>query len=170
MAPLDSKDNFCGYSKGYENQPNLYLTNLFGTPTEILKSGVCVEKCPINIGAPLACSSSDQPQCNNITSHETFNIFSFCIPDIASLKAQKSGEYEAWKSLMKEFEQNPYGRKLKDLYLSSRAIYYSIGTSILYSLLYIYLMSFAAEYLAWLMVALVQIALFAIGGYCLQVY
>ena len=136
-----------------------------------MKSGVCVEKCPLKNGAKLACSSIDQPMCTNITkSHETYNIFSYCIPDIASLKASKSGEYENWKLLIKEFEQNPTGKKIKDLYLSSRAIYWSFGLSVVYSLLYIYLMSVAAEYLAWLMIALVQLALFAIGGYCLQIY
>ena len=46
MAPLDSKDNFCGYSVGYEATHKLYFTNLFGDPTQILKSGVCASACP----------------------------------------------------------------------------------------------------------------------------
>jgi len=53
LAPLDNKDNFCGYSDGFKNQPNLYLTDLFGTPTQILKSGVCVERCPEKNGVQL---------------------------------------------------------------------------------------------------------------------
>jgi hypothetical protein len=94
MAPLDTKDNFCGFSKGYEKTPNLYLTSLFGTPTDILRSGVCVEKCPKHNNEKLVCTSSEQADCDKITkSHKTYNIASFCIPDIFALKASKSGEY-----------------------------------------------------------------------------
>jgi hypothetical protein len=47
--------------------------------------------------------------------------------------------------LIDEFEKDPTGKGIKDLYLSSKAIYWSIGLSLVYSLLYIYLMSVAAE-------------------------
>jgi choline transporter-like protein 2/4/5 len=41
------------------------------------------------------------------------------------------------------------GAKLKDLYLSSRAIYTSMALSFVICILYIYIMSIFAEYLAW---------------------
>lgn len=102
--------------------------------------------------------------------HDTFDIFNFCIPNIASLKSSDSKEYEAWMNLLKEFENDQIGRKIKDLYYSSRAIYWSIGLSIVYSLVYIYLMSLVAEYIAWAMITLVQLALFAVAAYLYNVY
>ena len=52
------------------------------------------------------------------------------------------------------------GAKLNDLYLSSRAIYSSMALSFVFCILYIYIMSLFAEYLAWGLVGLTQIALF----------
>jgi hypothetical protein len=49
-----------------------------------------------------------------------------------------------------------------DLSAASRAIKTSIGLGVLYSLAFIYLMSFFAETLAWICVMLVQLTL--IGG------
>jgi len=72
--------------------------------------------------------------------------------------------------LILEFEKNPAGKSIKDLYLSSRAIYWSIGLSLVYSLLYIYLMSVAAEFIAWAMIALIQLALFAVAAYTYLIY
>lgn len=171
MAPLDKKDNFCGFSAGYETTQKLYFTSLFGTPVEILKSGVCVEKCPSLNGEALVCSAADQAQCKELTkTHESFDIFNFCIPNLVALKAEGGPEYEAWMALLKEFGNDPIGQKIKDLYYSSRAIYWSIGLSLVYSLLYIYLMSLVAEYIAWLMIAMVQLALFAVAAYLYNVY
>jgi hypothetical protein len=69
--------------------------------------------------------------------------------------------------LIDEFEKDPTGKGIKDLYLSSKAIYWSIGLSLVYSLLYIYLMSVAAEYIAWTMIAFVQLGLLAGSATCI---
>ena len=37
--------HFCGYD-GYEAFDNLYFTQTYGTPSDILNSGVCVKECP----------------------------------------------------------------------------------------------------------------------------
>lgn len=62
---------------------------------------------------------------------------------------------------------NPAGQQLKDLYNASRAIYWSMAMSFVYCLLYIYLMSAFAEYIAWAMVAIVQLGLIAGGIFCI---
>jgi hypothetical protein len=67
-------------------------------------------------------------------------------------------------------KNNPEGRQIYDLYLSSRAIYASIGMAVVYCLGYIYLMSIFAEYIAWSMIGLTQLGLLAGTGYCLMVY
>ena len=52
------------------------------------------------------------------------------------------------------------GGGITDIYLSSRAVYWSIGLSIIYCTIYLYLMSFFAEYIAWAIIVIVQFGLF----------
>jgi len=53
-----------------------------------------------------------------------------------------------------------------DMYLSSRAIYVSMAMSIIYSVIFIYLMSWFAEVIAWCCIVLVQIGLIAMSAVC----
>ena len=57
-----------------------------------------------------------------------------------------------------------------DLYLSSRAIYWSFAMGVIYSFAFIYLMSAFAETIAWICVALIQLGLIgaAIAGWVLR--
>jgi len=52
-SPIDSKNNFCGYSKGVEAYPYMYFKTLLESPSGILGSGVCVKACPTTAGAAL---------------------------------------------------------------------------------------------------------------------
>ena len=52
------------------------------------------------------------------------------------------------------------GGGVTDVYLSSRAVNWSIALSIVYCIIYIYLMSLFAEYIAWFIIVSVQIGLF----------
>lgn len=171
-APLDAKDNFCGYTKGYEAYPYMYFKNLLGSPREILGSGVCVKECPAGAGAPLACAAADAKACGEIKdSHKSYAAGYFCVPSIASLKATHSPSYEAWSAMLKDMlTENPTGRKIYDLYLSSRAIYWSMAMAIVYCIGYIYLMSIFAEYIAWTMIGLTQVGLVAGTLFCLLAY
>ena len=95
----------------------------------------------------------------------------FCVPSVSSLKKHKSPSYEAWMAMLNDMlKNNPEGRQIYDLYLSSRAIYASIGMSIVYCIGYIYLMSIFAEYIAWAMIGLTQLGLLGGAGYCLLAY
>jgi hypothetical protein len=160
-APLDSKNNFCGYSKGVEAYPYMYFTDLLGSPSAILGSGVCVKQCPATPGAALSCPAADAAACAKIKdAHKSYAAGYFCVPSLASLRATHSPAYETWRAMLQEMlTKNPTGRKIYDLYLSSRAIYISIGMAIVYCLGYIYLMSLFAEYIAWTMIGLTQLGL-----------
>jgi len=171
-APLDAKDKFCGYSKGVEAYPYMYFTNLLASPSAILGSGVCVKACPATAGAPISCAAADAAACAKVKdSHKSYAAGYFCLPSIASLRATKSPAYETWRAMLTELlTKNPTGRKVYDLYLSSTAIYISIGMAIVYCLGYIYLMSLFAECIAWAMIALTQIGLLVGTLYCVMVY
>ena len=69
-------------------------------------------------------------------------------------------------SLTKEINSSFF----KDLYLASRAISWSCGISFLWCLLFLYLMSFFAETISWVIIVLVQIGLFTACGYTYTKY
>jgi len=160
-APLDANAKFCGYAKGLEAYPYMYFKDLLGSPSEILGSGVCVKACPATAGAALSCATADAAACAKIKdAHKSYAAGHFCVPSLASLRATKSPAYETWRAMLTEvLTKNPTGRKVYDLYLSSRAIYISIGMAVVYCLGYIYLMSLFAECIAWAMIALTQVGL-----------
>jgi len=62
------------------------------------------------------------------------------------------------------FENSSAGKYVNDLYLSSTSCYISIGMSVVYCLVYIYLMSAFAEPIAWFCVFVLQVFLAAVAG------
>lgn len=87
-------------------------------------------------------------------------MVNYCFP--ASTDALPDSFKEGWRVALKTFLQNPVGKYFNDMYLSSRAIYWSFGMGLVYSFFYIYLMSAFAETIAWVCVVLIQVGL--IGG------
>lgn len=64
-----------------------------------------------------------------------------------------------FKMVKKNFFETGIGSMIMDMYKSSRAIYWSLAMSIVYSMAFIYLMSYFAETLAWICLFLVQVGL-----------
>jgi len=59
--------------------------------------------------------------------------------------------------LKKTIENTSIGSSFRDMYNSSRAMYTSLAMGLVYCLVYIYLMSFFAECISWIIVVCVQI-------------
>lgn len=174
VAPFDGAGLICGSDPAVADYPNLYLTDLLATTGSIFDSGVCVKTCPTKEHRAIDCNTDDTPICqsNSVVSsiYSTHEVLGYCIPDISDLKKQDPNMYEAWKIAFKQLTNNPAGRKLQDLYLSSRAIYASMALSLVYCILFIYLMSAFAEYIAWACIGLTQIGLFIGSGVAFQQY
>jgi hypothetical protein len=60
---------------------------------------------------------------------------------------------------MNELSESPVGTVFEDMYKSSTSMYISMGMALVWSFVYIYLMSMFAEQLAWCCVFLIQIGL-----------
>ena len=48
-APIDPDGNLCGLTLGYEDVPNLYISDIVNAtlhPTDVFLHGVCVKECP----------------------------------------------------------------------------------------------------------------------------
>ena len=65
------------------------------------------------------------------------------------------------------FKNTAAGQVLNDIYLSSTSMYISFVTALVWSIVYIYILSLFAETLAWCCVFLIQLGLIGatVGGY-----
>lgn len=83
-----------------------------------------------------------------------------CKPD---MKSVPQGVKDNWTYVAKYIiDHAPGGQSMKDMYSSSTAIFMSMGLAFVWCVLYIYLMSFFAEYIAWAIIAITQLGLLAL--------
>lgn len=74
-----------------------------------------------------------------------------CFPNMDDLTEM---EKENWNIVMEQLKMNPLYMQIVNLYTAYRAILFSMASAFLLCILYIYFMSFFAEYLAWAMIFL----------------
>jgi hypothetical protein len=178
IAPIDMNLNFCGIEGPRADFHKLYFTNLrVSSATDILNSGICMKTCPVQ-GQQIDILNVHP---DDVTAIQTYNeqyndvgtppnaygsksVIDFCIPSPSAFKTQRPDEVANWDAALKAMTAGGAGAKLNDLYLSSRAIYWSMGLAFVFCILYIYTMSIFAEYLAWGLIILTQIALFAVAA------
>jgi len=101
------------------------------------------------------CNAADLPRYN------TKQVIGYCFP--ASKRALPDEMKAGWNAALAAFMQNPIGKYFNDLYLSSRAIYWSMAMGMVYSFIYIYVMSAFAECIAWVCVAIAQLGLIGLS-------
>jgi hypothetical protein len=78
-----------------------------------------------------------------------------CTPDLDKVPTTIK---ENWKRVFDYIIDNaPGGQTMKDLYNSSTAIFLSMGLAFFWGILYIFLMSIFAEYIAWGIIAITQL-------------
>ena len=149
-APLDAQNNFCGFD-AYADYPKMMLTTFeledLISPFDILKSGVCIKTCPTESGKTLAegtdCMGNSKRACSVRTTYKSIDVFDFCIP--ASKDALSEAEWAVYESAKQEMKDSAAGSIFSDLYNSSRAIYICFGLALVWSLIFIYLLSWFAE-------------------------
>lgn len=105
------------------------------------------------------CANANQGVGSKI--YETFNVVGYCIAN-KNLKQYDSEAAEHWSAVYSAFTESLKEAKfLRDFYLSSRAIYWTMGLSFVYCIIIIYLLSWFAEQIAWGMIIIIQLGLFA---------
>lgn len=99
-APIDADNNFCGFGE-MKDYPRMILTNFQLTEaTDILKSGVCIKKCPstddTGAFAEGECKSNGKVKCEDHEKYATKDIFDFCLPTSAdALSKEELAGYKA---------------------------------------------------------------------------
>ena len=140
------------------------------SPFDILRTGVCIKECPKekdkvlksgdNCLDPVAAPKAGQPSCALRKTYKTYDVFDYCIP--ASKDAVSPTEWKAYELAKAELKESSAGSFFTDLYNASTAIYVCMGLSLVWSLIFIYLLSWFAEQIAWCCVILIQLGL--LGG------
>ena len=84
-----------------------------------------------------------------------------CVPVVDKLDADTRQE---WGYIFQRVEENPVIQEIQGLMDSWKAITFSIFTALAISIIYIYLLSLFAEYLAWALIFVVQIGFVVMAG------
>jgi len=156
LAPYDNQKHFCGHD-GYENFPKLYITQRTGSAHDIFNSGLCVAKCPKKGEKVRYISASGENTYPEASPFDTVSVANYCLFELSSMTVEDKAY---WTYKVQELLSNPTTAWIQDLYLSSRAIYASMAMAFVYCVLYIYLMSAFAEYIAWAIVGMIQVGFF----------
>lgn len=173
MAPIDAAGNFCGWDKDYKDYPSLLITDYsnIANPIAILGTGVCVKKCPDVKALDKAfengvdCKDNEKAKCADGHYSKTLsNPLRICMP--LNANALDETERKGFNEMKKALMNSAAGKTLEDLYKSSTSIFMSFGMALVWSLVYIYIMSIFAEALAWCCVVLLQLGLIAASAGC----
>jgi hypothetical protein len=172
LAPLDGDHKFCGIrlvnnetgeeEYDYSEYGKLYITD-FETVNvnSIFGSAVCVKECPATVDDEVDCKLIEgKEDCTaKPEKYATKDIVNICMPTDPPESIK-----EGFKMLKQIIQNQPGFSYINDLYLSSTSCYISIGMSVFYCLVFIYLMSAFAEPIAWFCVLLLQLFLLGCAG------
>uniref|UniRef100_A0A7S3N2V9 Choline transporter-like protein n=1 Tax=Strombidium inclinatum TaxID=197538 RepID=A0A7S3N2V9_9SPIT len=170
LAPLDGDKNFCGYSAGFEKYDKLYISDFSNSLDfdAIFDSAICVSECPKEDTLVVDCKTTSHVKACAFRKDQRYDSkpsgMGFCVP--VSIDALPDNFKEGWRNAMDVFQQSSVGRYFNDMYLSSRAIYWSMAMAFVYCFIYIYLMSAFAEPIAWICVGLIQLGLIGASVAC----
>jgi len=152
----------------------MFITNWSvsgGGLMSIFKSGLCVKGCPDKAtykfveGTNCKTPSKGSAKCSKVTKmYSTINVGDYCLP--TKVSDLPKNDQKGYYAVKKNFLNSKAGSFFMDMYLSSRAIYISMAMSIVYSVIFIYLMSWFAEIIAWCCIVLVQIGLIGMAAAC----
>ena len=169
FAPIVDGSKFCGVDAEAKNMPYLYMPQFHNGDTggatsfkEVLKTAICVDKCPGNApvaGSKLSCYPERPGYCvGGQTVNELFRtrtLVKYCIPK-GNLKSTVKDIYA---NMMLEMKGGTIGNALFDVYQATQPIQICFATSFAYCLLFIGILSLFAEPICWFCIVVVQLGL-----------
>ena len=90
--------------------------------------------------------------------YESFPVGRYCIPNVKTLRPETK---KNWEAAYQTFLNSSAGNYVNDLYLASTAIFASLGMSVIYCFIFMFIMSMFAECISWFIVIIVQLGLIA---------
>jgi hypothetical protein len=165
IAPIDADNNFCGFGK-MKGYPNMMFNNFQLTEAlSILKSGVCIKDCPQSKDVVFKegenCKSNSKEQCPT-RSYNTIDFVGYCFPQNSNGLTEE--EWVKVRVIKQMFLKSKTGVLFNDLFTAQKSIQISMGLSLVWSLVFIFLMSIFAEPVLRLLVLIAQLGLLAAAG------
>jgi hypothetical protein len=168
LAPVNGDFTLCGWKnetdpeKQYDNMeyPNLLITDWSNPiPSSIFASSVCVKKCPENdqdaIEFMPTVNVPELPEDGTDWKIKSYSVMKVCIPSsppdtvVAAIDAAKKAVLDS-----------AAGAYVEDTQRASRSIYLSLVLAVVYSIVFIYVLSIFGETIAWICIILIQLSLF----------
>jgi len=158
LAPYDGAKRFCNYDEKTYGYKKLYDAELYANPlgyfngdsSTLFTKAVCAEACP-KANKPINYVSLTEEHPEITSESDSTDLFNYCLP---KLSANESAELKL--IVIDKIFSDPNLSGFMNMYNSSRAIYSGVALAFVYSLLYIYMMSYFAEYIAWGLVIALQ--------------
>lgn len=163
IGGLDGDHNICGATSGYEKYNKLYLTNL-GKEDEIkdiFKKGVCVKECPSEDSEIDCQPTTEVKDCNSKKirekQYDTVDVAGYCFPKNLD---NIPGEFkESWDSILDDIKSSQAGKVLNDLKITRKAVFSCLALALVYSIIFIYMMSRFANCLAKLAILVIELCM-----------
>lgn len=160
VAGVDSEGRICGNSLDPKtaNFPKTYY--FLGNGNSLAMGATCVTVCPSSsdyqFNMPGECQPTNNTNCEiNLAKglgYSTIDVLGHCVPrDLAAFDATLKNEWD--KLMMNQGVATFY----KDLEIASTAIYISFGLGLVYTIVYLYLMSNCAHLLAYVAIGLLEL-------------
>jgi len=168
LAPVDADGNLCGFTDETRDYPHLYLYDLEGAIDDtrsMFDYGVCVKTCP-TVDSLIECvdtrfsgdSCADSPY-----RYGTDDFMGYCLPVEDQMPEEMQSSYS---DVMKGFADSTGGDLVLDIYVARWFILYSLGLTLLYTLIYIKFMDYCAYGIAWFSIVAVGASLVIVGVCC----
>jgi hypothetical protein len=151
----------CGAASEFKNHKYLYFTDFrIENVKNLFKSGICVDECPKSTKATLKCQDTKGVKdcAKSVYVYESFALGRYCIPNVKTLRPETK---KNWEAAYQTFLNSSAGNYVNDLYLASTAIFASLGMSVIYCFIFMFIMSMFAECISWFIVIIVQLGLIA---------
>ena len=168
LAPINGDFTLCGWKnetnpeKSYDNMdyPNLLITDWSNPdPTSIFASSVCVKKCPESATEEIefvpTANVAELPEEAGDWKVKSYSVMQVCIPSsppdlvVVAIDAAKKAVLDS-----------AAGAYVEDMQRASRSIYLSLVMAVVYSIVFIYVLSIFGETIAWICIILIQLSLF----------
>lgn len=134
------------------------------------ESGWCVKECPSTKTAPIDFYKYENEAEPTIEGgqYATHDVLGYCLPlSVSDLSKEQQTAYKAIKASLLN---NPAGASFNNMKKASTSIYIGMGMSVIWCLVFIYVISAFAEEIAWGIIVLTNLGLYVAGALALLEY
>lgn len=164
VGPIDGNGHICGTDSGdFKSYRSLYFVDPRGDSLpQIQRNAVCVKECPDG-KKPVDCKpTTEYPNCDAIPvqfTYDSVNFIGYCFPRNPEL-------IPGWTNIESKLKDGNVGKFVNDVKTSANSLIICTVLALVFSILYLYMMSIFPTQLAYLAVLIVEACFVAGIGLC----